>query len=102
MDLPEPWVCHTTPALPLLRTASIVEPTALDTAKYWCGFSKATVTATSPITGENYEMDCIVNPTGKGTTCTGADGAIVDISLTEQSHGPLVTGERPGPLYLNY
>ncbi|MDY5839968.1 MAG: hypothetical protein SPJ78_04500 [Corynebacterium camporealensis] len=64
--------------------------------------SKATVTATSPITGENYEMDCIVNPNGKGTTCTGADGAIVDISLTEQSYGPLVTGERPGPLYLNY
>ena len=39
MDLPEPWVCQTTPALPLLSTAWMVLPTALVTAKYWCGLA---------------------------------------------------------------
>ena len=39
MDLPEPWVCQTTPALPLLSTAWTVLPTALVTAKYWCGLA---------------------------------------------------------------
>ena len=39
IDLPEPWVCQTTPALPLLSTASTVLPTALVTAKYWCGLA---------------------------------------------------------------
>ena len=45
MDLPEPWVCQTTPACPLLRTASRVLPTALETAKYWCGLA---IRLTSP------------------------------------------------------
>ena len=32
-------MCQTTPALPLLAAASTVVPTALVTAKYWCGFA---------------------------------------------------------------
>lgn len=39
IDLPDPCVCHTTPALPLVSTACTVDPTALVTAKYWCGFA---------------------------------------------------------------
>ena len=44
MDLPEPWVCQTTPIRPSERTASMVEPTALVTAKYWCGLAMRLVT----------------------------------------------------------
>ena len=39
MDLPEPWVCQTTPMRPSDSTAWTVLATALDTAKYWCGLA---------------------------------------------------------------
>jgi hypothetical protein len=39
IDLPEPWVCQTTPALPLLRVALMVSRTAWSTTKYWCGLA---------------------------------------------------------------
>ena len=39
MDLPAPVVCQMTPARLSPRAAVIVEPTALVTAKYWCGFA---------------------------------------------------------------
>ena len=51
IDLPDPWVCQTTPARPSLRTASMVLPTASDTAKYWCGLA-IRLTRPSSVAGE--------------------------------------------------
>ena len=38
-DLPDPCVCHTTPARPSPSTASTVDRTALLTAQYWWYFA---------------------------------------------------------------
>lgn len=63
------------------------------------GVPAADITATSPTTGETYEMRCLIGSSRVAGTCSGGNDA--SVSITRNSTGPLSRGEDPGPIYLN-